>query len=66
MLFGAVIVQVPIGMALLSVLLRRKYSRPVTFAAVILSTAGIVSNAPTDMDDLLHLVVELGAMAAIL
>ena len=66
MLFGAVIVQIPIGMALLSVFLNRKYCRPVSIGAAVLATAGILSNAPTDMDDVFHLVVELGAIAAIL
>ncbi|MEM8792356.1 MAG: DUF6326 family protein [Pseudomonadota bacterium] len=66
MLFGAIIVQVPIGMVLLSVLLCRRHGRPVTFVAAPLAAAGMVSNVPTDMDDVFHLVVQLGAIAAIL
>lgn len=65
MLLGALMVQVPVGMVPLSVLLNRTAGRPLTFIAGILATAGMLSNAPTDLDDWFHLVVQLLAMAAI-
>lgn len=65
MLFGAVIVQIPVGVVPLSVMLRRQAGLPVTLVAVVLATAGMLSNAPTDLDDWFHLVVQLLAMAAI-
>lgn len=66
MLFGAIMVQIPVGMVLFSVLLDRRFCRPVTFVAAVLTTTGLLSNVPTDMDDVFHLVVELCAMAGIL
>ncbi|MEM7686133.1 MAG: DUF6326 family protein, partial [Pseudomonadota bacterium] len=59
MLFGAVIVQIPVGVVPLSVMLRRQAGLPVTLVAVVLATAGMLSNAPTDLDDWFHLVVQL-------
>ena len=65
MLFGALMVQVPVGMVPLSVCLDRRAGRPVAFVAAVLATAGMLSNAPTDLDDWFHLVVQLLAMTAI-
>lgn len=65
MLFGAVIVQIPVAMVPLSVWLARRANRPVTLLAVVLATAGMLSNAPTDLDDWFHLIIQLLAMAAI-
>ncbi|MEM9063450.1 MAG: DUF6326 family protein [Pseudomonadota bacterium] len=62
MLFGAVMVRVPIGMVPLSVLLSPTACRPATFVAAILATAGMLSNAPTALDDVFHLMVQLAAM----
>lgn len=66
MLLGAVIIQVPIGMALFSHVLARHISRPLTFVAVLITSAGLLSNGPSDMDDMFHLTVELAALVAIL
>jgi hypothetical protein len=66
LLLGGLIIQVPIGMTLFSHLLTRRISRPVTVVAVLITAAGLLSNAPSDMDDVLHLTVELVAFAAIL
>ena len=63
MLFGAVMVQIPVGMVPLSVLLRRRACRFLTFVAALLATAGMLSNAPTDLDDWFHMAVQLLAMA---
>ncbi|MEM7742943.1 MAG: DUF6326 family protein [Pseudomonadota bacterium] len=65
MVLGAVIVQVPVGMVPASVLLSRSFCRPVTYLAALLGTAGMLSNAPTDHDDVFHLVVQLAAMIGI-
>lgn len=65
MLLGGIMVQVPIGMVLFSLLLTRRIGRPITFVAVLVTASGLLSAAPTDMDDMLHLVIELAAMAAI-
>jgi hypothetical protein len=53
-------------MVLFSLLLTRRISRPVTFVAVLITGGGLLSAAPTDPDDVLHLVIELAAMTAIL
>ena len=66
LLLGGLIIQVPIGMTLFSHLLTRRISRPVTVVAVLITAAGLLSNAPSDMDDVLHLTVELAAFVAIL
>jgi hypothetical protein len=66
MLLGGVVVQVPIAMVLFSLLLTRRIGRPVTILAAIITTATLLSSAPTDLDDTFHLVIELAALAAIL
>lgn len=65
-LLGGVLAEVPIAMVLFSLLLARRLGRPVTFAAALATTATVLSSAPRDMDDVLHLVVQLAAMTAIL
>ena len=65
MLLGGVLAEVPIAMVLSSLLLNRKIGRPVTFVAAFITTATLVSSAPSDMDDVFHLVIELAAMVAI-
>ena len=66
MLLGGVLAEVPISMVLISLLVVRRICRPVTFVAVAITTATLVSSAPTDLDDAFHLVIELAAMVAIL
>jgi len=66
MLFGGFLAEVPIAMVLFSLLLTRRIGRPVTFVAAFITTATLVSSAPSDMDDVFHLVIELAAMVAIL
>ncbi|WP_299826372.1 DUF6326 family protein [uncultured Roseobacter sp.] len=65
MLLGGVLVQVPIAMVLFSLLLTRRIARPVTIVATIITTSTLLSTAPTDMDDMFHLGIELAAMMAI-
>lgn len=66
MLMAGILVQVPIGMVLLSNVLTRKWLRRATFLAVPITAAGMMLAPPTDMDDVLHLVIELLAMLVIL
>lgn len=66
MLMAGILVQVPIGMVLLSNVLTRKWLRRVTFFAVPITAAGMMLAPPTDMDDVLHLVIELLAMLVIM
>jgi hypothetical protein len=65
MLLGGFLAEVPIAMVLFSLLLTRRIGRPVTFVAVFITAATLVSSAPSDMDDIFHLVIELAAMVAI-
>ena len=66
MLFGGFLAEVPIAMVLFSLLLTSRICRPVTFVAVVITAATLLSSAPTDMDDVFFLDVELAAMVAIL
>ena len=66
MLLGGFLAEVPIAMVLFSLLLTRRIGRPVTFVAAFITAATLVSSAPSDMDDVFHLVIELAAMVAIL
>lgn len=66
MLIGGILVEIPIAMVLFSLLLTRRICRPVTVIAAFITGAVIVSSAPTDMDDVFHLIVELFAIVAIL
>lgn len=66
MLLGGFLAEVPIAMVLFSLLLTRRIGRPVTFVAAFITTATLLSSAPSDMDDVFHLAIELAAMVAIL
>jgi len=66
MLIGGILVEIPIAMVLFSLLLTRRICRPVTFVTAFITGAVIVSSAPTDMDDVFHLIIELFAITAIL
>jgi len=66
LLLGGFLAEVPIAMVLFSLLLTRRICRPVTFVAVVITAATLLSSAPTDMDDVFFLVVELAPMVAIL
>ncbi len=65
MLLGGVLAEVPISMVPLSLLLSRRFARPVTFGAAFITTATLVSSVPGDLDDAFHLIFELAAMATI-
>jgi hypothetical protein len=66
MLLGGFLAEVPIAMVLFSLLLTRRICRPVTFVAAFITTATLLSSAPSDMDDAFHLIIELAAMVTIL
>jgi len=65
MLAGAFIVNIPIGMLLVSLLVNRKTTRVLGMVAAIVLTLSFFTAPPTDMDDVFHLGVELIALAAI-
>lgn len=66
MLVGALIVNIPIGMLLVTLLLNRKLSRKLNIIAASLMPLILLSSLPTDMDDVFHLSVELIALVAII
>lgn len=66
MLMGAFIVNIPIGMLLVSLLVKRKLSRVLNIIAASLVPIILLTSPPTDMDDIFHLLVELIAVIAIL
>jgi hypothetical protein len=66
MLFGAIIVNIPISMLLVSLFVKVSISRILNIIAAVVLTASFLLSPPTDMDDVFHLVVELGAIAAII
>ena len=66
LLLGGVLSLVPISMLVVSLLLERRFAKPLTFGAAFIQTVTMLSSPPGDLDDILHLSVELLAMAAIL
>ena len=65
MLFGAVIVNIPISMLLVSMLLNRRQNKILNIVAAVLLGASFLLSPPTDMDDTFHLVVELLALLGV-
>jgi len=65
MLFGAFVVNIPIGMLLVSLLTKQKTSRTLNMIAAVLMPLILLTSPPTDMDDFFHLTVELIAIVAI-
>lgn len=65
MLIGGVVVSVPISMVPLSLMLERRFARPFTFVAALVTTITMIPPAPIDLDDAYHFVLQLVAMAAI-
>jgi hypothetical protein len=66
MLLGGFLALVPISMTLFSLIMTRKFARPLNFAGVLITAGTFATSPPTDMDDVLHLTVTLIAMAVIL
>ncbi|WP_375228605.1 DUF6326 family protein [Roseobacter sp. S98] len=65
MLIGGVVVSVPISMVPLSLILERRFARPLTFFAALVTTITMIPPAPIDLDDAYHLALQLIAMSAI-
>ncbi len=66
MLLGGVLVSVPISMIPLSLLLERRFLRPLTIVCVIITTVTMIPSAPIDLDDGFHLVLQLVGGAGII
>ena len=66
MLAGAIIVNIPISMLLVSLFVDRKVTRILSIIAAILLTLSFILSPPSDMDDIFHLIVELIAIGAII
>ncbi|AVL54877.1 hypothetical protein CEP88_10080 [Roseobacter denitrificans] len=65
MLMGGFFALVIISMVLLSLLLERRWLRPVSAFGVIFTAGSAVMAPPTDLDDTLHFGVAFCALAAI-
>ena len=65
MLIGGLVVSVPISMVPVSLVLKRRFARPLTFVAAPITTATMIPPAPMDLDDAYHLGLQLLAMAAL-
>ncbi len=59
------VIEIPIAMVLLSLLLEPRFLRPLTFVATLITSVGMVSVPPTDLDDVFFLAIQLLAMGAI-
>ena len=64
-LLGGFLSLIPISMVLFSRFLLRRYARPLTFVAAFVQSATMLSSAPTDLDDALHLGVQSIAMLVV-
>jgi len=65
MLIGFFVVNIPIGMLLVSLFANRKRSRVLNLTAASLMPLILLTSPPSDMDDVAHLSIELIAIAAI-
>ena len=65
MLIGGVVVSVPISMVPLSLMLGRRFARPLTFVAALVTTITMIPPAPIDLDDAYHLALQFIARSAI-
>jgi len=65
MLMGGFFALVPISMVLLSLVLERRWLRPVSAFGVVFTIGPAMMAPPTDMDDVLHFSVAFFALVAI-
>lgn len=65
MLFGAVVVNIPISMLMVSLFTTWKVNRRLNIVAGCLMPLILITSPPTDMDDVFHLIVELLALLSI-
>lgn len=66
LLIGGMVLEIPIAMVLFSVLLKRRYNRPISIAAVVVSLGLFVVELPGDPDDWFFFVIEVAGLLAIL
>ncbi len=66
MLIGAVVVNIPIGMTLVSLLAKAQRSSLLNIIAASLMPLILLSTPPSDMDDIFHLTIELLALFIII
>lgn len=65
MLFGAVVVNIPISMLLVSLFAKQKVNRKINIIAGSIMPLILITSPPTDMDDIFHLIIELLALFCI-
>ena len=65
MLSGAIIVNIPISMLLVSLFTKRSINRRLNLIAGSLMPFILLTSPPTDMDDYFHLIIELLALLSI-
>lgn len=66
LLFGGLVVEVPIAMVLLSRLLPYSINRWANIIAAVVALAFEINNGTTDLDDTFHLLVEIAALSGII
>ncbi len=65
MLFGALVVNIPISMLLVSLFTKRRVNRKINMIAGSIMPLILLTSPPTDMDDYLHLTIEILALISI-
>lgn len=65
MLFGAVVVNIPISMLLVSLFTQQRVNRKTNIVVGCTMPLLLLTSPPTDLDDIFHLVVELLALISI-
>lgn len=65
MLFGAVVVNIPISMLLVSLFTKQNINRKINMIAGAIMPLILLTSPPTDMDDIFHLTVEILALLSI-
>jgi len=59
MLIGAIIVNIPISMLLISLFTKQQISRKINMLAGCIMPLILLTSPPTDMDDIFHLTIEI-------
>lgn len=65
MLIGAIIVNIPISMLLISLFTKQQISRKINMLAGCIMPLILLTSPPTDMDDIFHLTIEILALICI-
>ncbi len=66
MLFGAIVVNIPISMLLVSLFAKQPINRRINLITGGIMPLILITSPPTDMDDVFHLIIELFALIAII